>query len=385
MTRTMSNSIPQASLKSWMTFGQGAALGLGVLLSASSMTRAQDTPQTMPKQERPGADAVASLAAGGTPASATVEKIMEQAVKNIARRYNLNEAQVAETDKLMKREVQKFLKDNEATVWPVIRDLIAAQFGGKPPESAEAMRIGKAAQPLVELAKDAIYRSNEEWRMYLNADQKVMHDYDLAEMDKQFKRIEKNFGDWSGGTPTDAGLFPPPPQEDLSPPRPPKPNPGLPDPEVEIFRISIFATFVEEFIKENQLNQGQIDSARSILKEYEAKANDFKKTKKEELSKVASAQRVALEARDRTKMAAAEADRKKLLEPVQALIGEMEDRLKGLLTSPQLERYTARRAAGTKSAVTTPEPAPPKSAPDAAEAPKGETPPVEPPKSKDGS
>lgn len=301
--------------------------------------------------QQPGADAVAALAAGGTPAAATVEKIMEQAVRNIARRYNLNEAQTIETDKLMKREVQKFLKDHEAEVWPVIRDLIAAQFGGKPPEANDAKRIGSSAKPLFAKAKEAILRGNEEWRMFLNAEQKAMHDYDLAEMDKQFQKIDKNFTDWSQGIPADAGLFPSPASAELSPPRPKKPNPGLPDPEVEIFRISVFATFVEEFIKENQLNQGQIDSARSILKEYEGKANDFKKNKKEELSKVAAAQKAALEARDREKMAAAENDRKKLLEPVQALIGEMEDRLKGLLTSAQLERYGARRAATPKPTV----------------------------------
>lgn len=312
---------------------------------------AQDNPKPADKPDQPGADAVATLASGGTPASATVEKIMEQAVRNIARRYNLNEAQTIETDKLMKKEVQKFLKEHEAEVWPVIRDLIAAQFGGKPPEATEAKRIGAAAKPLVGLAKEAILRGNQEWRMFLNTEQKAMHDYDLAEMEKQFQKIDKNFTDWSAGTPTDAGLFPPPAAADLSPPRPPKPGPGLPDPEVEIFRISIFATFVEEFIKENQLNQGQIDSARSILKEYETKANDFKKNKKEELAKVAGAQRAALEARDREKMAAAENERKKLLEPVQALIGEMEGRLKGLLTSAQLERYTTRRAASPKTAV----------------------------------
>jgi len=307
---------------------------------------------------------------------------MEQAVKNIARRYNLNEAQTIETDTLMKKEVQKFLKEHEAEVWPVIRDLIAAQFGGKPPEATEAKRIGAAAKPLVGLAKEAILRGNQEWRMFLNTEQKAMHDYDMAEMEKQFQKIDKNFTDWSAGTPTDAGLFPPPASADLSPPRPPKPGPGLPDPEVEIFRISIFATFVEEFTKENQLNQGQIDSARSILKEYETKANDFKKNKKEELAKVAGAQRAALEARDREKMAAADNDRKKLLEPVQALIGEMEERLKGLLTSAQLERYTTRRAASPKAAVVPVEPpaktVAPASTPPPAEVPKTEPAPAKP-------
>jgi hypothetical protein len=353
--------------------------GLVVYGLMAAVAAAQEKPKPADQPDRPGADAMATLSSGGTPAAATVEKIMEQAVKNIARRYNLNEAQTIETDKLMKREVQKFLKEHEAEVWPVIRDLIAAQFGGKPPEADEAKRIGAAAKPLAGLAKEAIYRANDEWRMFLNTEQKAVHDYDLAEMEKQFQKIDRNFTDWSAGTPTDAGLFPPPASADLSPPRPTKPSPGLPDPEVEIFRISIFATFVEEFIKENQLNQGQIDSARSILKEYEGKANDFKKNKKEELAKVAAAQRAALEARDREKMAAADNERKKLLEPVQALIGEMEERLKGLLTSAQLERYASRRVASPKPSVA-PVESPPKAvapSPPPADVPKPEPAPTQ--------
>ncbi len=295
-------------------------------------------PATPPAQA--AKDVATALESGTTPTSATVEKIMEQAVKNISLRYNLNEAQMAETEKLMKREVNRFLKDHEAEVWPAIRDLLASQLGGKPPDSRdEVMRIGKSARPLAALAKDAILKANEEWRMYLTPEQKVTHDYDLGEIEKTFTQIDKNFSDWESGQPTDAGIFPPPPPASLSPPRPRKPPAGLPEPEVETFRVSIFDTFVEEFIKDYQLDPGQIDSARSILKEFKAKANDFKTAKQAELSKIALDQKAAMEARDRDKVAATEAARKELLEPVYALFGEMETRLKGLLTTAQIQRF----------------------------------------------
>ncbi len=293
------------------------------------------------------ADVATALESGTTPTSATVEKIMEEAVKNISRRYNLNEAQSAETQKLMKREVSRFLKEHEAEVWPAIRDLLAAQLGGKPPDNREeVMRIGKSAKPLVALAKDAILKANEEWRINLTPEQKVTHDYDLGEMEKTFSQIDKNFGDWASGQPTDAGLFPPPPSDDRSPPRPKKPPAGIPEPEVETFRVTIFDTFVEEFIKDYQLDQGQIDSARSILKEFKVKANDFKAAKQAELAKIAVDQKAAMEARDRDKNAATEASRKKVLEPVYALFGEMEARLKALLTTAQIERYSSLRSPG---------------------------------------
>ncbi len=349
-------------------------LGLVAVVAVGSVQGQDAQPTTPPKAPQPSADLAASLEAGATPAAATVEKIMQEAGRNISRRYNLNEAQSLETDKLMKREVQRFLKEHEGEVWPVIRDLIAAQLGGKPPENREdAMKLGKSALPLIGVAKDAIIRANEEWRTYLTPDQRTMHDYDMAEMEKTFQQIEKNFSDWAGGQPSDAGLFPPPPPDERSPARPRKPSTGLPEPEIETFRISLFDSFVEEFIKDYQLNQGQIDSARSILKEYKAKASEFKKDNEPELLKIATQQKAALEARDRDKIKAADSALKKALEPIYALFTQMEERLKGLLTTLQLERYAARRpamprllaptAGETPKPTTEPPPPPPAAAP----------------------
>ncbi len=322
----------------------------------TSLAASGQPKQAEPKPASPPADAAAILESPTTPTSATVEKIMEDAVRNISRRYNLNDEQTSETQKLMKREVNRFLKEHEAEVWPLIRDLLAAQLGGKPPENGEEVkRIGKSARPLAALAKDAILKANEEWRMYLTPDQKITHDYDVAEIEKTFAQIDKNFSDWSSGKPTEAGLFPPPPPSDLSPPRPKKPAAGLPKPEVETFRVDIFDTYVEQFIKDYQLDEGQIDSARSILKEFKVKANDFNAAKQEELSKIRAEQVAAMVARDRDKMAGVEAARKKVLEPVHALFGEMQGRLKGLLTTTQVERHEAQKnAKRTKSATTAP-------------------------------
>jgi len=355
------------ALGQWSKLLQRTSLRLsGAMLAIFTTFAAGQEPQppAVPPASQPApaaANAGTTLESGTTPTSATVERIMEEAVKNISRRYNLNEAQTAETQKLMKREVNRFLKEHEAEVWPAIRDLLAAQLGGKPPDNREeVMRIGKSAKPLLGLAKDAILKANEEWRINLTPEQKAMHDFDLGEMEKTFSQIDKNFGDWASGQPTDAGLFPAPPAVDRSPPRPKKPPAGIPEPEVETFRVTIFDTFVEEFIKDYQLDQGQIDSARSILKEFKVKANDFKAAKQEELAKIAVDQKAAMEARDRDKIAATEAARKKVLEPVYALFGEMETRLKGLLTTTQIERHASLRSPGQlKPPVTTPVAPPP--------------------------
>lgn len=277
------------------------------------------------------------------PTQATVDMIMTEAVNNIAKRYNLNEAQKQKTDEIMKRDVNKFLKEHEEQVWPIIRDLMSNGF--QPPSNPDDVKkIGQAAAPLIKKAQKAILDGNEEWRQYLTPDQKTMHDFDLAEMDKQFVEVEKTVKAWADGKPS-GGFFPPPPAG-KSPPTPKLPPPGLPtppppaEPELEIFvKDSIFDTFVQDFIKQYQLDPAQIDAARSILAEFKLKAADFKESNREELTKVALEHKAAMDSKDRERIAKAEADRKKLFEPVYGLFGQMDERLKALLTSSQLERY----------------------------------------------
>ena len=79
---------------------------------------------------------------GLPPEFPTVEKIMDQAVKNIGVRYNLNTAQLEKTGDLMRSRVKGFLREHHDEIWPVIRDLIAAQIDGRAPEDkAKVMRI----------------------------------------------------------------------------------------------------------------------------------------------------------------------------------------------------------------------------------------------------
>ena len=320
-------------------------LVLVVVIGVSASTlRAQEPEATPPraKEARPKKTQVPNLPA------ATVEKIMEQAVANIALRYNLNEAQKQKTDALMKREVRRFLREHENEVWPVIRELLTTQFGAKPPDDPEDVkRIGRAAGPLARLARKAIIDANAEWREYLTPEQKDTHDFDMAEMNKTFDTIDRNFEQWAAGKAPVGGIFPPQPAPNAGPRTPRKPVEGLPEPEVITFEEGIFDTFVMEFIRDNDLDEGQIDSARSILKEFKIKAHGFRIANRSLLQKVAHDLKTAVEAHDRELSRKAEADRKVVLRPVYELFAEMDERLRALLTSAQLERYKQRKQAPT--------------------------------------
>ncbi len=309
------------------------------------------------------------LQSSKTASAATVETIRRAAVKNIATRYNLNERQIMLTDELMEREVYRFLSEHEETVWPAIRDLLSCQLGANPPGVNKARQIGKSVLPIIIEAKKAIFRGNDEWRTILSDDQKTMHDWDMAEMEKQFQKINRNMQSWVDGNPNGGGLFP---AQDManSPPQPMLPSedwepgsspaelqpaervvertPATPLPKAgpsteKGFHPDVFEKFVEEFIKDYHLGQGQIDSARSILKEYKGKAALFYKKASSQLSLLEKQEKQAQRPFDRKAMAKIRTQRKALLQPIYELFGKMEERLKALLNRTQLAQYRERQ------------------------------------------
>ncbi len=298
--------------------------------------------------------------------AATVETIRKAAVRNIAARYNLNELQAKLTDELMEREVYRFLAEHEETVWPMIRDLLACQLGANPPGIEKSRQIGKSALPIIAEVKKAIFQANDEWRTILSDEQKTMHDWDLSEMEKQFQKINKNMQSWANGTPNSDGLFPP---QDMagSPRRPKLPADGwLPggsptdmrvaqhtkektqpriEPKVEMFHPDVFEKFVEEFIKDYNLDEGQIDSARSILTEYKGKAALFYKKSAAQLTSLENQERQAQRPFDRKAVAKIRQQRKQLWQPIYDLFAQMEARLKALLNRTQLAQYNEKQPA----------------------------------------
>lgn len=299
-------------------------------------------PRTIVAEEKPAKrtlDLTESAAAG------TVERIVDQAVVNIGRRYNLNNKQLDRTGQIMKSKVNEFLKEHEEEIWPAIRELLASNL--QPPENAEDLRrLGRAARKLAKLAHKAVKDGNAEWRKILTDEQKKTHDYDLAELDKTFAQMDQNFGAWEDGRSTDDPIFGSRSQRlagvQNSPPTPERPPEGKLGGQSAVFELTVFDTFVEGFIKDYELDAAQIDSARSILKEFKANARAFRTTNEKAFAKIEKERNAAIATNDAKKRAEADEKRKKLIDPIYRLFGEMEGRLKGLLTTVQVERYAAK-------------------------------------------
>ena len=283
----------------------------------------------------------------------SLEQIMERACHNIGRRYNLNDEQLAATLDLMKKRVYEFLADNHDEVWPLLRDLTLTQLGTNPDvlEGDQLKRLGKGALPLLEKAKKAILDGNQEWAKILTPQQLAKHQFDLEKMEEQFQAIEDNFQNWADGVPTEQGIFPPPryyPDDPPTPEKPPDGIPKLPKPEVSEITLGLFETRVEEFIREYQLDNTQIESARSIMREYQEKARQHQKRHEQDFAQLAADREKAFKAKDRKAIAAADERERELRKPIQESFGQMEERLMALLTQAQRERGPVGKSGSTK-------------------------------------
>ncbi|MFQ5491981.1 MAG: hypothetical protein ACE5GE_14790, partial [Phycisphaerae bacterium] len=213
-----------------------------------------------------------------------VNAVYTQAVLNISRRYNLNKEQHEQTQKMMEDGVNRFLREHADEIYPLIRDLTAAGMNVHDLTPEQRRRIGKAAQPLIADAEETIKEYNAQWRNILSDDQKQLHDWDLQEMEGQFDAIENNFRRMSKGLAVDDNpIFPKVEPRTQAPPLPKKPTAGIPKPPPPVKdrgEEGVFDRYVKKFIQDYQLDAGQIDAANSILREFKARADVYRNTKK---------------------------------------------------------------------------------------------------------
>jgi hypothetical protein len=297
-----------------------------------------------------------------------VDSMIQQAADNVARRYNLSPEQREKTRQMMQAGVTKFLEQNEEAIWPLVRDLARQQLTGAPPDPETAKHIGEAALPLVEKAKQAIYKANEDWGQILSPEQKQLHDFDLREMKGQFEEINRNFEGYKDGNLVPNPMFPQSPSKADEPPRPPRPsNVYRPSKRLE----DAWDKYVQDFIAKYELDPGQKLSAESYLREVKQRAADHRTSRVKEYADVAKRLRESYATGDLKKRATAERDEKALNKPINDLFDELKRRLDGIPTPAQKKKYEDAlkakqsripRPGGPKAESATTQPKPPAAA-----------------------
>ncbi|MHC4063659.1 MAG: hypothetical protein ACYSUI_04055 [Planctomycetota bacterium] len=284
-----------------------------------------------------------------------VPSMINQAVMNISRRYNLNKEQHEITQRMMQEGVNGFLREHQDEIYPLIRDLAGAQLNPGNMSVAQRKRIGKAARPLVEAAKKVILDRNAEWRKILSEEQKRLHDWDLTEMEGQFGQIHDNFEQMQQGAAVDNPIFntkPPTSEPPPTPPRPAEKKHAVP-PGPAVVRDGVFDRCVEKFIKDYGLDPGQIEAARSIGREYKGYADVYRKVHAEDYQALQKKQEQARRDGDLNKAQEAEQEEERLNARILKFLEDMKGRLATIPREAQKLAYQKKQGtSGARAAQT---------------------------------
>lgn len=349
--KTVRTSFSQARHRAW--FGLAACCVVLTLLACSAaQAQTPDEPADTPPEAKPEQAPDKPAQAADKPTAKThpndpmiwdIEQMMEDAVMQIARRYNLNGQQEEYTRLLLKTRVREFLKDYEGEVRELLQESISMRTGKAPPDAAALQQWADRARPLYAEAMKAILDGNNEWGQILDADQKKIHDGDLALMQANALAVNTTLDTWSAGK----GKFPVTAMAQNGAARTVS-SKGEEGQVSDGGRQSVnqliednWAAYVNTFIKVYQLTEKQQSSARDgILKDQRSKARQYRDANKEKFAKIeeslleSTPDKPKISSKQR--LATLRQKNRELHQPIRELFVALDLRLKALLDSKQL-------------------------------------------------
>lgn len=261
------------------------------------------------------------------------EQMMDEAVLQISKRYNLTPQQEEYTRLYLKMRVREFLDQYETDVRELLQESIDMRLGRKGGDPNVMVQWAVRAAPVYEAAKKAILDGNNEWGQILDEEQKKIHTTDLRLMETNFTNVTRQLKDWQEGKGqpifdaqtgrAGGGVSNNPPQI-------------MRKPEIE----DQWVAYVEKFISAYKLDDAKKIAAREkIHKDQLEKAKQYREANKDKFRQVEDEKKAVtseMSPEERAKRIL-DADRKKndLEMPVRRLFIEMCRRLESLPSSKQ--------------------------------------------------
>lgn len=264
------------------------------------------------------------------------DQMMEEAVIQISRRYNLNKDQEAYTRLLLVERTRAFLEKHETDVRDLLRESIDLKNGLKPGTPDAFQKWATRAKPLYQAAQSAIMEGNHEWRAILDPSQIKIHDADLAQMETNFNQVGKLLDTWQAGS-GGAALANGPNQQQAGTAVAGGPNQSrLSDPQPPVVQKvpeDSWLAYVNRFISVYKLDDKQAISARDkVYKDMRDEATRYRESRKDEFAEV------ELKMKNPENAGATELTqrRAKLERPLHEMFVQLDQRLKRLPNSAQL-------------------------------------------------
>ena len=149
-------------------------------------------------------------------------------------------------------------------------EYMAYQTSGQLPPPEAAKEFARRARPMLAAIHKEIVDGNMTWRKILNEEQRKRHDRDLESIDKEFNQYDEQFTRWSRGQ-----IEP----EDF--------HGTVSDHPLRVMNFEdTWAYYVRRFIEDYRLDQGQQETAQSILRQLRKEAADYREAHKSEFDEL---------------------------------------------------------------------------------------------------
>jgi len=119
----------------------------------------------------------------------SIDVLVDNYAGFLARKYDLTEEQDAYTKSLLRERSYEFLDRHEEELRVLVDRMFDVRTGGEM-TAEELIEWGQRVRPVYEEAKRLVTDGNNEWREILTAQQKKIHDEDLALMHQSFETTE---------------------------------------------------------------------------------------------------------------------------------------------------------------------------------------------------
>jgi hypothetical protein len=260
-------------------------------------------------------------------------------VRAMGQAYNLTDKQEEYTRELMNQRVKQFLKDYEKEARTLMGEYFEYRTRAEMPSPQAAREFAQRAQPLLPILRQEIIDGNMQWRRILNEEQLKRHDKDLEGLNQQFDVFDKMMTRWEKGDvrQTDVGI--------------PQRNRPFSVTKVE----DAMGTYVKNFIARYGLDDGQSQTANSILREAREEATRYRDSHKEEFAEMDAKQKTlaASDPKGDEEVKRIKEEGRKLTErkaelekPLnEELFARFKERLETIPTADQRATYEARQKA----------------------------------------
>lgn len=312
---------------------------------------------------------------GFWPTRRMVELVLMKAVEGAAKHYQLDDQQTAAVKEEILTQIPALLNRHRSVLQPMLSEILEMQLAEERPTAEQVARMARAVEPALGDLRKTVKQMHDKVRPVLNPEQRIKLDQDmvkvwggLAMVDTQvarWKRGEFKPSDWPLGprrdnrrgsasrpsrqpsgpvSPTDArdgsppadsaraepGMPPPGPNRFTRPSRRPTPSVDAGDGRREV-QLDQWQAYVERFIRQHDLDEGQATQAMAILKDIRQQASEYTNQYKGDIDRI---ERELADA-DPDRRARLNAELAEIRAPLKELFDEMRQRLDGVLRSDQ--------------------------------------------------